>query len=229
MRNLRWAAIVGAVAMAAAGQAAAAITYLWTGSVASGIDVNGTFGPAGTDLAGSQFSAAFTFDPTLGTYGQFNPTDTALYGGQIYGTSSPGSVVLIVNNTSRAFNGDFFSGVHAGTTSVGYYFSTDVSASLDVDTLSLEAYRLPVGVLPTDLTAAYDGNPCASGACTGVYSIGPDINLVLLSPDHLTITPDPGSPTISVSVPEPSTWAMMVLGLLSVGAVLRGQRHGAFA
>lgn len=229
MRNSIWAALAGAAAMVAAGQAGAAITYLWTGTVASGVDTAGTFGPAGTDLAGRLFSATYTFDPTLGTYGQFSATDTALYGGPYYGTSSPGSVVFAINSFNRMINGDVLSGVDGGVSSNGYYFSTAVNAGSYVEGLALEVAQLPVGVLPSDLTAAYSGNPCPNGVCFGVYWNGPGPNNIVLTPDHLTITPDPGSPAILVSVPEPSTWAMMILGVFSLGAVLRRQRSSALA
>jgi hypothetical protein len=46
---------------------AALITVTVTGTVSSGIDVTGVFGPADTNLTGQNFTLVMTFDDTLGT------------------------------------------------------------------------------------------------------------------------------------------------------------------
>jgi hypothetical protein len=71
---------------------------------------------------------------------------------------------------------------------------------------------------PTDGSIITNGNPFAGYHCGGAYClVGPGDPTKLNSTNMDTIAPVNVSVTLASAVPEPSTWAMMILGFFGVG------------
>ena len=60
-------------------------------------------------------------------------------------------------------------------------------------------------------------------AVTFLYGTGPDSSMAgcLVGSENCS----PGIPTTHITVPEPASWALMLLGFGGLGAALRRQRH----
>jgi hypothetical protein len=84
------AAVLVAAALIVAPAQAIPIKQTYTGTVSSGNDFEGVFGPANTDLTGSSFTAVFVFDTALGN----STTGATVPGG--------GTFVLLAGGTSPA-------------------------------------------------------------------------------------------------------------------------------
>jgi hypothetical protein len=84
---------------------------------------------------------------------------------------------------------------------------------------------------PVDGSTVTDGNPFAGYHCGGAYCLVGPGDPTNLNPANLdTIVPIDVSVTLASAVPEPSTWAMMILGFCGVGfmAYRRKQNGSAF-
>jgi hypothetical protein len=98
--KLTLAAVAIASSMAFVGQGSAQVVQeTYTGTIASGTDALGYFGPAGADLTGQSFTATFLFDTSLGAavnavYPPCASPYTCAGGGlqEIYGGTSYGAV-----------------------------------------------------------------------------------------------------------------------------------------
>jgi hypothetical protein len=88
MKRTLLAALLAAGTLLAAPAHAVLMMQTYTGSVSSGSDFGGAFGPANTDLTGASFTATFVFDTTLG-----NTTTGAT-------VPSGGTFVLLAGGTS---------------------------------------------------------------------------------------------------------------------------------
>jgi hypothetical protein len=106
-------------------------TVVWTGSVMSGFDNAGVFGPAGSNLAGAHFSVVYAFDTSRG---QLETLDGrfVLYGGLGLGGTSPslGAIVTIDGKSTFIGPGNYvgtLGGPGPGLTSFGQLteFDTD--------------------------------------------------------------------------------------------------------
>lgn len=85
----------------------------------------------------------------------------------------------------------------------------------------------PANIFPLDLSTPYDvalGHIATLPNGSGNFTWWPDANGTalasgLLSPDHVTLT------ALDSNVPEPASWAMMVLGFGAIGGAMRASKR----
>jgi hypothetical protein len=84
----------------AASPARADVLVVYTGTVSSGADQTGVFGPSGSSLDGDSFMVTYVFDPTLGnTYS--SSTENYAEGGTYLGVENPAiSATITINSVS---------------------------------------------------------------------------------------------------------------------------------
>jgi hypothetical protein len=216
-------------AFAVAQPASAAIIELTsTGTLSSGFDQSGRFGAANTDLTGLAYSAVEYFDTSLGFYTDRGALGDNIVGGTGSVTGAPGFAwgSLTINGVTVDIQGDTFSFLIAspGATSVGSLLDQVHDGGFET-TAQLDIHLNPTVVLP--LYSIYDGfhGDCLGVAvCNGGFLFaktsvsGP---LVVYYQDHGGFHGDSYDIRVLGAVPEPATWAMMIVGFGLVGGSLR--------
>lgn len=202
------------VALAAAAPASATIVFMdFAGTVTSGNDSGGLFGAAGADLSGQSFVVHYVFDTTLGH--RTGPSPDQLVGGAAFNDASPSiGATVTVNGSSYTIVGDQFAEDNAA-----WYedYATAQSSSNETLINYVFDYNNPLGTAidrPFSLTVA-------SNAATnyGALQTSSGTSLVF----HNTTISGGVVPTVA-AVPEPRTWAMMVIGFGATGSSLRRRR-----
>ena len=214
------------------------------GTVAFGYDQTGIFGVGGGDLAGDAYVAHYTFDTSRGwAYSGPAPVNFA-YGGKCCGDASPAiSASVTINGYTVNFLGDYLGeiyGFNVGNFSEQYHF---VQSYVDNRGVYINNYLQnwvsnSNGSIPSSITGPFIYNTMVGDSATGALLISTyDGNsndwqvdtYAGLVPTTLEVSPyadlTGASPTVS-GVPEPSIWAMMVIGFAAIGsaAFRRGRK-----
>ena len=199
------------------------VTETFTGTVASGgIDYAGYFGSPNADLSNKAFTVTYVFNTNLSGAGSTGSTNAVYYtyGGTFFNPalSSPAvSATVTINHATFDV-----------PTNVTSYYSEMMGESRTLNSGQFQAYA-EVGhstgpelynliythdtnapdVTSLDTSYSYTfanpGGAIGSAGNSGIFSFGTD-NLTLLS-ETVTVAP----------VPEPSTWAMMIVGFCGLG------------
>jgi PEP-CTERM motif-containing protein len=230
--NIKLVSVVAGVAMlGGVSQASAAIMDVtYTGTVNYGTDTLGIFGTAGADLAGSSWVATYTFDTSLG-HTSSSPNYNDVEGGPAspYNNTSPVlSSMITINGVGRAVDGSYFgweSGYNNGTRSSQYQvvqnYNSGHNESL-VDYISSPHAGLPASITTPFTYPVHVGHDDPQGSY--YLQIGGSDESIYAIPATLTVSNHVGA------VPEPSTWAMLLLGFAGVGfAAYRKKKTGTFA
>jgi hypothetical protein len=213
------ASLAGAALLPLAGSPASAAVMVatFTGTVASGTDASGWFGAAGADLTGDAFSITYTYDTSRG----YESTVPGSSDSVVYVPANPiTNIAISVNSIDHNLvtpSGD-------GLISVGFlggYLNPRVQFQYTPP--GSEWIVQDEGALSSPLTSLSQN---FSGAITTVanqslFSEGPTYGVgnVFLADQTLSIT------NISAGVPEPATWAVMMIGLGGIGAAMRSARR----
>ena len=215
MKHMTLATMFGVAAALAAPAAARHKVATYTGVVATGSDVAGLFGAAGRDLAGLSFVTVYTYDTTRGRR-IVTPANDSIDGGTAEnGTATEPftAATLTIDGVTRALNLDFYGIALVQPTVVeheviGDYYEDDLTYNY----LLTSVPSLDVNVPTT----------AGSGGGTFRFGHGGASETIDASGTFATQTL-----TISGSVPEPATWAMLVTGFAAVGSAARRRRVAA--
>jgi hypothetical protein len=229
LMNIKLVSVVAAAAMlGGVSQASAAIMDVtYTGTVSYGIDTLGVFGTAGANLAGSSWVATYTFDTSLGhSYSSSNYNE--VYGGSIYNNTSPVlSSMITINGVGQAVGGSY-AGVVYGLNNGGFskqYHTAEYHSSGHTE--YLENYITNTnGSLSASITTPFTYTVDANDTSNAYYYLtnGTGYDSITASLATLTVSDH------VAAVPEPSTWAMMLLGFAGVGfAAYRKKKTGTLA
>lgn len=254
MKRLAIASAALALSAAATPASAATIIVTVEGTLSYGYDDYNTLG-LGTDLTGQSASIVFTFDDqTPGAdLDNTGATDQYLRGyGPDFGTgadSSPGSAVVSINGVERLVQADNYSSYY--TT---YFASSDPTLwdNLQTDAYD-ERYSYDSDGNPTSWISGYAASWASgldiltSGSLYQNLDLQPGSDLSLWGnfqfssydygnntyDESIYGTIDSDNMTFKVTtldapigaVPEPSTWALMLLGFGLVGGAMRRQRR----
>ena len=196
------------------------------GNIVGNVDELGLFGATNSTLVGATFSVSYTFDSSLAAVNVGNQSST------INASTGFSPTLITINNATQTINQDGFlstaltQGPSIGETAsgdlVGTVFTAGVQAGLG-NALSATPIGKPLFTDPNSLTVPgcnCDGN----GSITVNFANGQEFI------DFSLATAVSQDTSISSAVPEPSTWAMMILGFFGVGfmAYRRKQNGAAF-
>lgn len=243
MKKLAKLALAGlAVISAHSGVEAAVVLVTYTGSVSSGTDHTNFFGTGNTNLTGQAFTLQFTLDSA--TPGALTECDPGRFC-SIYGefAANPLTTRFTLNGVSRDWGDSTFYNEggafqfndegRARNNDEVSHFSTDKDDPDEEDIVNI-SIRSTVNVIvgsmdftdPLDYFvqsgdqtsgrfATFDQDPV-----TGVFSRRASANLL---PTRVTIAP------LDAAIPEPSTWAMLIVGFGLIGGTLRMRRRRALS
>lgn len=236
MRTNLLAAAFAAGALATGGPAAAAKYVLtYQGVVASGFD-SGLFGIVG-DLAGQDFTAVYTIDTATPGATLLTGAGTSDLRGS--GAASPVSATLTINGVTRTFgalSGVVYemdgptSGFGLDSQTAGARDSETICASPGVDCVTYErSLFFGVGSFGQDLSDGDVTTPPPGATYTpSDFAFGSFSDYQVVEPGNPQSTRASATfrfQNLTVAaVPEPSAWALMIMGFGATGAALRRRR-----
>jgi hypothetical protein len=184
------------------------VTETYTGTVSNGLDAAGFFGSKNADLLGLTYTATYVFDTAVPTAAHISTGgDFSTYGG---GVNTPAvSAALTINGHTFTTNGLFHAELDAFNISSGAFQTyARVDPAFGSQFTNSLYTQDPAAPYPTSLTSpfTYTYYAVGSSSASGLFKIGGDS--LSLSPTTVTLTN---------GVPEPSTWAMMILDFAGVG------------
>jgi hypothetical protein len=225
MKSRLLGALAGAALCSMASQASATIVNVtYQGIVTYDRDLTGIFGTVGgnNDLVGQSYTAKFTFDTSLGTASS-NPGPYAyqgVYGGTGYATTSPvtsatvtiGSVTVSIPAT---YAGQAFAHQNTDGSGFGQLDHTAQFSTANASLYSLGVVYAYDGSVPFSLTGPFTYTPTYAGYLRFNdylydYNLGQTIQDTHVQAKVTSLT-------VTSGVPEPSTWAMIILGFAGVG------------
>lgn len=218
MKRFGWAALctAGAVALAAPASAYVMVAS-FTGTVGTMTQTLGAaFAPQGTSLTGDPFTAVYVFNSDA-TGVVTTPTSLDVKGGICCFNSAPiSSALLTINGVSRQlghggspepFDSEIRYDVGAGTV----FFQAGRNDAIDSNLI----FNMTGSGIPLSLSTPFTLSQDAGNSLFRWEDIAFGIDRAQLIPTSLTVVR---------TVPEPATWAMMLLGFLGLGAALRRRR-----
>jgi hypothetical protein len=206
------------------------------GTIVGGYDGLGLFGTPGADLIGDSYEAVFTFDLSA-VYGVFNNGGAdAVYGGTVFGGSPFVNEVVMINGVSRPPFGPPMVGPHVRTAQAGeiaaenvstfsaqYHYASTVTelATPGFDALaeqdSADYYYAMNGSIPLDFTrpGRYTSANYLMYAYFDAFAEYDNLNTGESGGNWTSI--DATLSSVTITAPEPSTWAMMLLSFAGLG------------
>ena len=215
------AAVVGLCAPASA----TVIDVIYNGFVinGSGTDDLGLFGPAGASLVGDAFVATFEMDTSKGINAS-TATENFIFGGSVYGPGVDSPMLkatLEINGKTADVGTGLSDSVQSFLGQPGIANQQSHEASRGTNSILLDvsdANFASVGNIPftidVPLTFNFDSSDIGGGFAT-FGAGGTSSTSLSLGPNQLIYqfpSTDGGG-----AVPEPSTWAMILLGFAGLG------------
>jgi PEP-CTERM motif-containing protein len=208
------ALLLGATALIPTSASADIVTETFTGTV-SGTDIDGFFGAPNASLAPTTtFTATYVFDTNNVSPG-FTRTGVGLqyiYGGTEYSNLDPlVSSTLVINGHTFSSNGPYLSELYVNNHLNSFFEGYSFSQASGFPNEYFYNYIYSTNASspnPADLTSPF----------SYAFQNGDQNNsLFVFDTEQLTLL----STTVTVTdgVPEPSTWAMLILGFAGIGFV----------
>ena len=216
-----FASLAVAVGLSAAPASAAIVNVVYTGTVSSGYDSTGEFGAADVFLDGAAFQATLRFDKGRGALLR-DAAQSSLYGGAVHGLPSPAlGAWITINGATQAIGSDYLSLAYAfsspSSSRIEHYQSAvgDYGAVYKNQFISFVVER-PDGVFPNGidepLQRAFGPGDSAQGRFQIITYASPVFHIA-----GGYLTPETVSISVAAGVPEPATWAMMLIGFAGLG------------
>lgn len=208
------------------------VTATYKGVVNDGYDQTGVFGTAGANLAGDSFTVVYTINDAVLAYSVNDPgRQSLIYGGSdvVHYNQSPVSAVVTINGVAVSIAGTE-NGLavqytiipepdqiyhYAATDERSFYVWNSVTSATD-KFLSTSDYHAPLShtIQRSDgATGRFYEDINDGGSVQSAYAT--------LIPTSVTI--------VDVAVPEPTTWAMLILGMAMIGLAARRRTVGVAA
>jgi hypothetical protein len=205
--------LIGAAlaAFAATGAGAQTITTTWTGTVTSGSDLRNYFG--GGSMVGKAFTATYVFNGAAGT--------TVIgAGGEHSLQNALVSASLTINGLTYNYSLPSITYSELYADQASSFSTTSSMAKISIDAyLSNSVYDIFSAPYANESFANYSGNVSNALGNSGVFVWASGLN------NRLNLRNTTYTISTTAAVPEPATWAMMMLGFGAVGASLRYRRR----
>lgn len=225
-------ALVAAGLLTGAPASASSMIATFEGTVVSGWDAAGVFGKPGSDLAGLAYVQGFTYDTSLGARFTSATSDEVL-GGTVIGTASPITDAWITINGVTHHQGVGYYGDAATSQTTGRiqevndgFWGSFEERSLGGMTVS----PLPPASLDVAFSRIVSLSGCGVSLNCGGASAFIDVDdpstfayYAAFNPTSVTVASATGG------VPEPTSWALMILGFGLAGGALRLRPHSSRA
>lgn len=224
-------ALVAAGLLVGAPASASIMIATYQGTVVAGQDAAGVFGKPGGDLAGLTYVQAFTYDTTLGS--RFTSvTSDEVNGGAAVGTTSPIiDAWLIINGvTHHQAVGHFGDAATSQDTSRLQEVNDGFWGSFEERSFAgVNVSPAPPVSLDTTFVRSLSFSGCGVYLNCGNAFAAIDVDDPSTYAYYLAFNPTSVSvsPLVAGGVPEPATWALMILGFGLVGGMLRARRKAA--
>jgi hypothetical protein len=228
---------------------AAAVVYTFTGTVTDGFDASGVFLGAGQSFTGQAFTASFTRDDaTPGAVQSYAPDSSQITG---LGAASPVVSALTINGRTRSFGTRRGRQVQSsapcgtGCTDDAFTLYTDDAFEGFLPSSSMLRsmfFMLELGGVGANFLDSADYHSLTSLDLAdgvdlgGSFSIFDQVSTFFITTRVISQEEAYGffevqSLTVTglapTAVPEPSTWALMILGFGAAGTMLRRRRTAA--
>ena len=242
--KLKFALAAALVTVGGISQASAAVVReTFTGAIIGGdgaignpaLDRLGLFGPVGANVLGDAYTATYVFDTALGTLtsSACSPASASCSSGTNTLSGPPGAIPIVgetltINGHSFSFGGVTFPvnsaemvGINNGPADPSNVFA-EVEANSDLNSLR-DDLRLTNGGLPSSLVTPFSYTVHAGDGADFTDSFFQADTSKGLDRFEFGIA----AVTLASGVPEPSTWAMILLGFACLGvAGYRGTKAG---
>lgn len=219
MQKLFFAA-VAAAALITAGPAAAATLIVEASGPTFGLDPHDRLGLGGGEFFDQTFTLSFVFDLDAADRFMSTVNDTARSGSA---TGFPSSILasITIGGQLFTFSANFDNVALQGPAAIQQVLNSTTQQFLIGSADGPDPFI-------ADLTAPPAGNLCLVANCYGTATLSGGL-VAILNPTTYTVTYDPDGTGGGGTVPEPSTWALMILGFGSAGAMLRRRQRGSGA
>lgn len=208
-------ALLLALGLVPTAASAAIVTTTYTGVITAGEDASGLLGTVGADLSDLSYQAIITLDTSVNreTPGLDGESD-AVYGPGIAGNSNnPFVSVAFSVNGSPLLSMPLFD-LNYGYVSVG----TTIGHTSGITAPNFWDFFAEAPGIPGSLDTPFSLSPSANSYADLALSDGSGGYSLWLRGNVSSVT------SVTAGVPEPSTWALMILGFGSAGALLRRRR-----
>ncbi len=213
--------LVASLFMFAAAPCHAVTVYVtYTGTVSSGVDNLGLFGPVNADLTGSAYTASYVFDVAFGqnNYNLQSATLNHIYGGSAFSpphdVSPSMGASLTIAGFSQFIGGSYFGSISGrndgGVAGFAAQSNEVASASADLYFYIFNSLGASSG-LPAAIDSAFSYTVLPGDTAVGLFHTSGS-NFIYLTPETLTV-----SLTAPGATPLPAALPLFASGLGGLG------------